>query len=236
LRSHEDIDKKVEPGDFPCMVESHLPGKEFSCEAFIHNGKVRFLNITEYVRLGYSNFIPCGAELEAKRPLIEKEINKLVKSFGIEYGMIHPEWFLTENDELAFGEVACRIPGGHILDLVSKSYEFDALAAFVVCHDPNATEEDLDAVFPPKDFKVNNYHGNVMIYPQRGQISKLVVPQELLEEPYFEDHTLVPPVAEQKIGDREGYGNHFGTVNFRGPDPKRIKELLQHYENVPFYA
>lgn len=236
LRSHAEIDEKVEPGDFPCLVESHLPGKEFSCEAFVHNGKVRFLNITEYVRLGYSNFIPCGPELEAKRPLIAREVDKLVKSFGIEYGMIHPEWFLTENDELAFGEVACRIPGGHILELASKSYKFDALAAFVLCHDPNATEEELDAVFPPKDFELENYHGNVMIYPQKGQISKLNIPEELLEEPYFEDHNLAPPVAEQKISDREGYGNHFGAVNFRGPDAGRMRELLQHYENVPFYV
>ncbi|KKB44038.1 hypothetical protein QY96_00230 [Bacillus thermotolerans] len=33
--------------DFPCLMESHLDGQEFSCEAFIHNGKVKFLNITE---------------------------------------------------------------------------------------------------------------------------------------------------------------------------------------------
>ena len=33
LRTHGDIDEKVIEKDFPCMVESHLPGQEFSCEA-----------------------------------------------------------------------------------------------------------------------------------------------------------------------------------------------------------
>jgi len=237
LKSMDDIDRKCEDGDFPCLAESHLPGREFSCEAFIHKGKIRFLNITEYVHLGYSNFIPEGHYLHTKRELIHKHVQKLVDIFGIEYGMVHPEWFLTENDELNFGETACRIPGGHILELASKSWEFDALAAFVLCHDPNATEEELDAIFPAEDFVPKNYHGNVMIYPQKHTFSKLEIPEELNNESYFVDHTLVPPLSTQKISDtREGFGNHFGTINFKGEDPDRMTELLLHYETVDFYV
>ncbi len=183
LRSMSDIDEKCEESDFPCLAESHLSGSEFSCEAFIHKGKIRFLNITEYVHLGYSNFIPESRYLETKRDLIHKHVQKLVDIFGIEYGMVHPEWFLTENDELNFGETACRIPGGHILELCSKSYEFDALAAFVVCHDPNATEEELSEIFPSEGFKPKYYHGNVMIYPRKNQFSKLEIPEKLNNEP-----------------------------------------------------
>ncbi|WKN33222.1 carboxylate--amine ligase [Porifericola rhodea] len=235
LRSMSDIDEKVEDSDFPCLAESHLSGREFSCEAFIHKGKIRFLNITEYVKLGYSNFVPEGRYLESKRELIHKHVQKLVDIFGIEYGMIHPEWFLTDEDEMNFGEVACRIPGGHILELAAKAYDFDALAAFVLCHDPNISEEELDAVFPPKDHKPETYYGNVMIYPRKNEISKLEIPDELTEEPYFIDHNLVPPLSSQKINSREGFGNHFGTINFRGEDPDRMAELLKHYENVDFY-
>ena len=236
LRSKQDIEDKVEDSDFPCLAESHLSGREFSCEAFVHKGKIRFLNITEYVKLGYSNFIPEGKYLASKRPLILKKMQQLVDIFGIEYGMIHPEWFITENDELAFGEVACRIPGGHILELASKAYGFDALAAFVQCHDPSLTDEEVDALFPPKDYKPENHYGNVMIYPHKNVINSLEIPEELNEDPYFLDHTLVPPYAGQKISSREGFGNHFGTVNFKGPDPDRMTELLLHYENVDFYV
>jgi len=235
LRSMSDIDEKVQDEDFPCMAESHLTGREFSCEAFINKGKIRFLNITEYVKLGYSNFIPEGHYLESKRELIHKHVQKLVDIFGIEYGMIHPEWFLTDEDELNFGEVACRIPGGHILELASKAYDFDALGAFVLCHDPNITEEELDEIFPPKGHKPENHYGNVMIYPRKDSISKLEIPDELTEEPYFIDHNLVPPLSTQKINSREGYGNHFGSINFKGEDPDRMTELLKHYENVDFY-
>jgi hypothetical protein len=235
LRSEADIEKKVEDSDFPCLAESHLVGKEFSCEAFIHKGKIRFLNITEYVKLGYSNFIPEGSYLASKRSLIHEKMQQLVDIFGIEYGMIHPEWFIDENDNLSFGEVACRIPGGHILELASKAYNFDALAAFVICHDPSLSDQELDDIFPPKDFKPKDYFGNVMIYPHKNEISKLEIPEELNEEPYFLDHSLVPPLSTQKISDRSGFGNHFGTVNFKGEDPERIKDLLEHYETVDFY-
>jgi hypothetical protein len=237
LKSMAQIDEECEDSDFPCLAESHLPGREFSCEAFIHKGKIRFLNITEYVKLGFSNFIPEGNFLETKRDMIHKEVQKMVDIFGIEYGMVHPEWFLTDKDELNFGETACRIPGGHILELCGKSYEFDALAAFVVSHDPNATEEELDAIFPPKGYKPKYYHGNVMIYPHKRQFSKLEIPEELNNDPYFIEHSLVPPYEGQKLsGDRGGFGNHFGTINFKGEDPDRMTELLKHYQKVDFYV
>lgn len=237
IRSRDDINRKMSAKDFPCLVESHLHGKEFSCEAFINKGKIRFLNITEYVKLGYSNFIPAGPELEAKREFIHNEIQKLIDIFGIEYGMIHPEWFVSEDGQkLYFGEVACRIPGGHILDLCGQAYGFDALLAFVVSHDPNMTDEELDKYFPPKGFMPKKHYGNVMVFPKTGLISRLEVPEELLEEPYYLDHNLVAPLAPQKISNREGFGNHFGTVNFAGEDAERIRELLKHYEDVPFYV
>lgn len=235
LRSMKDIDEKCEETDFPCLAESHLPGTEFSCEAFIHGGKIRFLNITEYVKLGYSNFIPEGNYLHTKRDKIMKEMQKLVDLFGIEYGMIHPEWFLTENDELSFGEVACRIPGGHILELASQAYDFDALAAFVLCHDPNLSEKELKDILPRMDARPKDFYGNVMIYPHKKVINKLEIPEELKEEPYFLNHNLIPPLTNQKIDSREGFGNHFGTVNFKGEDPDRMTELLLHYEDVDFY-
>lgn len=237
LRTRADIEAKVEDSDFPCLAESHLSGQEFSCEAFVHKGKIVFLNITEYVKLGYSNFIPEGKHLASKRKMIHEYMQRLVDIFGIEYGMIHPEWFLTDKDEMGFGEVACRIPGGHILELCSKAYNFDALAAFVLCHDPSLTDEEIKEIFPSEDYVAEKHYGNVMIYPHKQQFSKLEIPQELQEEPYFIDHTLVPPLTTQKLsGDRDGFGNHFGTVNFAGEDPDRVAELLVHYQNVDFYV
>ena len=236
LRSHEAVDERVVPADFPCLVESHLPGKEFSCEAFIHDGKVRFLNITEYVKLGYSNFVPAGPALEEQRDRIRDAIEKLARSFGIQYGMLHPEWFLTDEDELSFGEVACRIPGGHIFELIEAAHGFDPIQALVLCSDPESTEAEIEAFFPDEGGEPDQYAGSVMVYPKPGRITRLEVPEELKEDPYFHSHTLISP-HEHKVPDsREGFGNHYGTIFFRGSDPTRMRELLVHYQDTDFFA
>ncbi|MBZ0263092.1 carboxylate--amine ligase, partial [bacterium] len=69
IKSEEDIDG-VPEDVYPCMVESHLDGQEFSCEVFVHEGKIQFLNINEYIHLGYSQLLPPTPALEAYRPRI----------------------------------------------------------------------------------------------------------------------------------------------------------------------
>jgi len=234
LRSEEDIETKTKDTDFPCLAESHLPGREFSCEAFVHDGKMRFLNVTEYIRLGHTNFVPASERLEEKRPLIEKAMNTLIEGFGIQYGMLHPEWFLTEKDEISFGEVACRIPGGQIFELIEKSYGFDPIQALYLCSNPATTEDELESFFPKEAPKV--YSGCTMIYPSPGEITRLEIPDELEEDPDFWKHTLVPP-ARHKVGaEREGFGNHYGCVYFHNDNPERMRELLVHYDGVDFYV
>ena len=75
-----------------------------------------------------------------------------------------------------------------------------------------------------------------MVFPKSGQITRLEIPEELTEEPYYLDNNLFQPLGPQKINGREGFGNHFGTVNFAGENAERMRELLQHYEDVPFYV
>lgn len=220
--------------NFPCLLETHLDGQEFSCEAFIHAGKVRFLNITEYIHLGHTNFVPASPKLQSRRPHIRKAVEDLVEAFEIEYGLIHPEFFITPDDKVNFGEVAARVPGGHILELISKSYNFNAYAGFALCCDPNTTEEQLQEFFPsPTDHE--GYAGCVMVYPKKRRIEKVHVPDELVEHPYYEKHTLFTP-SNPKVGEIEAYGSHYGTIYFRGSDPDEMRKLLNKYDEYDFYG
>ncbi|QST00431.1 ATP-grasp domain-containing protein [Pontibacillus sp. ALD_SL1] len=232
INTEEDVEK-LQDQDFPLLMESHLDGQEFSCEAFVHKGKVRFLNITEYIRLGYSNFVPASPSLEAKRPLIEKAVQQLVDAFEIEYGVIHPEYFITPDGTLHFGEVAARVPGGHIFDLIEKAYGFSAYEAQILCSDPNTTDEELELFFPnPTDF--DGYAGCLMVHPQTDYVEELNIPEELEEHPFFEKHDLFTP-PQGKVAERIGFGNHYGTIFFHGDDSEEMRRLLQLYEEYNFY-
>lgn len=233
IRDASDIEK-MEEQEFPYLMESHLDGQEFSCEAFIHDGQVKFLNITEYVKLGHSNFVPASPALEAYRPQILNEIQKLVDSFEIKYGVIHPEYFISHDGTLNFGEVAARVPGGHIFDLIERAYGFNAFQAQILCSDPDTTPEELEAFFPEEVVSARGYAGSLMVYPRVRLIEKLNIPDELKNDPYFEKHDLFIPVTS-KVAERVGFGNHYGTLFFFGEDSERIKELLTQYEKFDFY-
>ncbi len=233
IRSIEDI-ALLQDSEFPCLLESHLDGQEFSCEVFIHERKIRFLNINEYVHLGHSNFSPASPQLNAARPLIEKTIYDLIEAFDINYGMIHPEFFLTPDGKLNFGEVAARVPGGHIFELIQTAHGFDPFAGQVLCADPRSTEEELNAFFPSPDDH-DGYAGCLMVYPKQKIVTRVDVPEQLLAEPYYEKHSLFQPVTA-KVAERAGFGDHYGTIFFRGKDAAEMTRLLRDYEEVDFYT
>ncbi|ARI77898.1 ATP-grasp domain-containing protein [Halobacillus mangrovi] len=233
--SEEDIDQKLTDDNFPGLVESHLSGIEVSCEVFIHKGKVQFLNITEYVLLGYSSMVPPSAAIEQYRTIILKEVEKLIEAFDIQYGMVHPEFFITEKEEVYFGEIAYRIPGGHIFELIQKVYGFNPFGAHLLCCDPHSTAEELERHIP-KDLNADGHAGSFMVYPKKKSVSRVHIPSDLEGHPNFDKHTLYKPTVS-KFGDTgEGYGNHWGTVFFHGEDSNEISRLLTDYVDHDFYV
>ncbi|MDE0584469.1 ATP-grasp domain-containing protein [Planococcus sp. A6] len=233
IQDANDIDK-IEVQEFPYLMESHLDGQEFSCEVFVHDGDIKFLNITEYVKLGHSNFVPASPALEEWRPQIKEQIQKLIDSFEIKYGVIHPEYFISHDGTLNFGEVAARVPGGHIFDLIERAYGFNAFQAQILCSDPETTAEELEEFFPEEVSSATGYAGSLMVYPRVRLIEKLDIPGELKNDSYFEKHDLFIPVTS-KVAERVGFGNHYGTLFFFGDNSERMEDLLKTYENYDFY-
>lgn len=233
LRHLEDIER-IADSEFPCLLETHLEGQEFSCEVFVHARRVRFLNITEYVRLGHSNFVPGSAALQERRSQILKAVEDLIRAFDIEYGMIHPEFFITPDNVISFGEVAARVPGGHIFELIEKAYGFDPFAGFVLCSDPRSTDKQLADFFPSED-AFEQYAGCLMVYPNQKVVTRVEVPEEVLGDPYYEKHNLFVPVSP-KVAERVAFGDHYGTVYFQGEDSEEMRGKLKRYNEMDFYV
>nr|WP_106781046.1 ATP-grasp domain-containing protein [Lysinibacillus timonensis] len=233
IKRPEDINK-IDDSEFPLLAESHLDGQEFSCEVFVHNGKVKFLNITEYVKLGHSNFVPASPSLEKWRPQIREAVEKLVEGFEVEFGLLHPEFFVTSNGKIYFGEVANRIPGGHIFEHIERVYHFSPYQAQILCCDPETTEQELETFFPEEVVSAKGYSGNLMVYPKVKNITRLNIPNELKEHPYFLKHNMFIP-ATSKVVQRIGFGNHYGSLYFYGDDSEELRNLLVNYENHDFY-
>ena len=234
VRSKDDI-MSIPDEAFPLLAESHLAGQEFSCEAFVHHGRIVFLNITEYVHLGHSDFVPASPALERHRPEVMKAILRLIEAFGFRNGVLHPEFFVDTRGDLKFGEVAARIPGGNIFESIRDAYGFDPYVGYVLCADPRTTDEEVEAFFPKPVQDARGHAGVLMVYPRRSEVRELEIPREVLEDPYFMRHTLAAPIPG-KVASREGFGDHWGTLFFLGDDPDRLREVLLKYEDMDFYV
>tara|TARA_R110001592_G_scaffold87235_5_gene257705 strand:- start:20762 stop:21988 length:1227 start_codon:yes stop_codon:yes gene_type:complete len=234
IRTPDDVDA-IPDDEFPSLMESHLDGWEFAVEAWVHNGKICFLNISEYVRLGYSVHVPASPELEKYRPQIVDQIKKLIKTFDIEFGMIHPEYFVTSDGEMYFGEVAYRPPGFKVFELLERVYKgFNAYHASMLVFDPKSTEAEVQAYFPNEVEDASGYAGCFGVYPRRRVVSKLEIPSETEDHPYFESHELTTPV-EEMVTKRTAFGTHWGLVYFVGENSTEMHKLLKRQEELDFY-
>tara|TARA_R110001606_G_scaffold345151_1_gene493903 strand:- start:20889 stop:22121 length:1233 start_codon:yes stop_codon:yes gene_type:complete len=234
IRTPDEVDT-IPDEEFPVLMESHLDGWEFAVEAWIHNGKIRFLNISEYVTLGYSVFVPATPELESWRPQIVKEIEKLIKTFDIESGFIHPEYFVTSDGTMYFGEVAYRPPGFKVFELLERAYGFNAYQGLVLAFDPKTSEEEIEAFFPTEVVDAKGHAGCFGVYPRRRVVSHLEIPAETEDHPYFEHHELTAPL-EETVTKRTAFGTHWGLVYFFGENPHTLRDLLRHQEDLDFYV
>lgn len=234
IRKLEEIDN-IPPEEYPLLMESHLDGWEFAVEAWIHDGKIKFLNISEYVTLGYSVFVPATEELESWRNAITKQIELLIKTFDIQFGLIHPEYFVTADGEMYFGEIAYRPPGFKAFELIEKAYGFNAYQASMLVFDPKSTKEEVDNFFPREVVDAKGYAGCFGVYPRRRVVNKLEMPKECVDHPYFESHELVAP-TEETVPDRAAFGTHWGLVFFFGDDPIKMRDLLKTQEELDFYV
>lgn len=233
IRTPDEVDT-IPDEEFPVLMESHLDGWEFAVEAWIHNGKIVFLNVSEYVTLGYSVFVPASPELEKYRAQIHTQIEKLIKAFDIEFGLIHPEYFVTSDGEMYFGEVAYRPPGFKVFELLERVYGFNAYQASMLVFDPNTTEEEVKAFFPKEVVDADGYAGCFGVYPRRRVVSELHIPDEVENNPYFESHELTPPV-EETVTKRTAFGTHWGLVYFRGEDANTLRDTLKTQEELDYY-
>ncbi|TVR16267.1 MAG: carboxylate--amine ligase [Planctomycetota bacterium] len=233
VRTPDDVDA-IPDEEFPVLMESHLDGWEFAVEAWIHNGKICFLNISEYVTLGYSVFVPATPELEHYREEIRKQIEKLIKTFDIDFGFVHPEYFVTSDGEMYFGEVAYRPPGFKVFELLEKAYGFNAYQALILSFDPKASEEEIASFFPREVVDAKGCAGCFGVYPRRRVVSRLEIPEETENHPYFDSHELTAPL-EEMVTKRTAFGTHWGLVYFFGDDPRTMRDLLKQQEDLDFY-
>jgi len=121
-----EIARHLRPG---LLAEGFVEGLEMSIETFHANGEVIFQNHTGYLIPRVANVLPAKLSTQ-ERQSIESLSEEVHRGLGIESGITHMEVFLTR-DGPVFGEIAARPPGGYLMELMRRAYEFDPWEALL---------------------------------------------------------------------------------------------------------
>jgi biotin carboxylase len=118
------------------LLETAVPGPEFSWEALLHEGTVRFGNLTQKVTTGPPQFVELGhrvghaigaPDLAAQ---VDDFVLAVVAALGMRDGIVHLEFRLTPTGPVLI-EIAVRTPGDYLMDAISLAYGWDLYEAVV---------------------------------------------------------------------------------------------------------
>lgn len=199
------------------IVEAFVDAQEASVESFIHQGKIVFSNITHYIKAGHINFLPAHFEQEETQAILK--LNELViKAFNIKKGMTHLEVYRTSSGPL-FGEVAIRPPGGHIMELIKRSYGFDPWMAWVACETGVALKRDY--------FRLPTLYSSVIvIHPGEGEVKKIEGIEAIRGLPELQRLKIKVDVGDQVLR-RLGTGEEIGHVVLTSQNAKQLMESIE---------
>jgi formate-dependent phosphoribosylglycinamide formyltransferase (GAR transformylase) len=198
LQAYEAIDSRsspTKPLQFPpILFEKYLDALEVSIESWIRNGEIQFTNISEYVDKTWVNLVPARLHGQVRHELLKLN-QQVVRSLGIEWGLAHAEYFIA-NDQIYFGEIALRPPGGYLMNLISLAYGFDAWDAFV------DNELDLPFLNQPSEEKSA---ASVLFHPGSGKLLEVQGVEAIRNDPNLHELTFLRRPG-QRIPERTRVG------------------------------
>ena len=128
LENKKNLQNKIELARLHCqknkaLVEKFEQGKEINIVAIIEDYKIKLIVFSHRIKSSKKAFgiadrhvYPANLSIKIKNNL-KKYICKIVKSIKFKNGIIYPQIILN-NMKISFLEIACRIPGGKMRELV----------------------------------------------------------------------------------------------------------------------
>jgi len=66
-------------------------------------------------------------------------------------------------------------------------------------------------------------------------VSKLEIPEEVQNHPYFDFHELTAPMQET-VTKRNAFGTHWGLIFYFGDNAHKMRDWLKANEELDFYV
>jgi formate-dependent phosphoribosylglycinamide formyltransferase (GAR transformylase) len=198
------------------LIEGFISGREMSVESFIENGEISYASTTKYLEIGVINIVPSLENQEILKKVLELN-QKVIKAFGILFGLTHLEVYITE-DGILFGEIALRPPGGHIMTLMNEAHGIDSWKAYILLHIGHKL---------PEMESLGRQAGAIVYHPGVGTIESIEGEKQLLKLETLKIAKIRGKLGE-KVSSRKGVGQERAHFIFSSENrdllEKEIKE------------
>lgn len=200
------------------IAEKFISYPEYSVESFVHEGEIIFTNITQYYRKASINIVPSSGD-EGRNHFLLAMNHRVLKNLGVKQGMTHLEVY-DSGDDLLFGEVALRPPGGYIMELLSCAYDMDAWDAYVALELGELVKFPTVAKLTCASF---------IYHPGEGIVQDVVGFEEVKNHTncFFAKCKLHPGKVVKR---RDGLGQNGGHFLIKHPDAKSLLSTISEID------
>jgi len=199
------------------IAERFINGDECSVESFVVDGKMAFMNVTQYYRLMHANIVPAAFPPETQAAIIDLN-ERVLRAFNITRGMTHVEFFQCGNS-LLFGEIAIRPPGGYIMNLLEQAYGQPMWECYL--------HAELNLPIPV--LKPQAYTASWIIHPGAGTVHHISGLEKCREDPNVVDSKIRLAVGDT-ISSRLGVGEDVGRILLKAPSYTSLEQSLLNIE------
>lgn len=193
------------------LLEQYLPGAVYHVDSIVAGSTIEFAAVHQYgqppLDVVHSGKVFTTRTLPQNDPSAARlrEANRhLIHGFGLERGVTHAEFIHTPGDEIVFLEVAARVGGAYVDQVI----------------------EQAAGVNPWREWarvEISALHGEpYQLPPRRGEYAGLVLCLARQEAPDLSAYT------DSEVVWRLQHEHHAGLI-VRSPDAGRVQTLLDQY-------
>ena len=207
------------------IVEEYIVGKEYSVEGIIHtDGKITFASITEkllgpepyFVEIGHIVGNQYDGYFSAN---IFDYADKVIRALELNIGPFHLEFRVTPQEKPIAIELAARLPGDNIVELIKIATNFDLAQAVL--------SEYLDLPYLPSIEK--NLVSAIAFIPQGNHrlfkgfsgLDKVLEAPECVHHHFYYD-------ADDELACNHDWTSRLGYIILRSESEDNIRSLVKH--------
>lgn len=187
------------------LLEEYLDGKEYSVEGIIQQGKIFYFSLTEkfvadqieFIEVGHIANVPIDPLLRGR---IESYLSQVIQVLQADHCPFHAEFRINRAGQPILMEIAARLPGDRIADLVSLARGVNYLDAVLATY--------LGEKFEPPLMQ-NKYAGIRFFYRPEQDLYSVIEGLDKIKESnvvelsiYYQSHERIPlfPKPLRRLG------------------------------------